>query len=159
MLTITKEQAELLAKRGIRYGVGHVWHPKVQNGEPVAVIDKHYFDDEPGKDPLDVHLGRLRPFCGDEYAYALEGKRMKVENGLPHEDVQPVPDWTVEGDGTLVNKEKGYAIGPDQLLEQKDWILHMMGKPWVNLNSFIPAYLLALKRLGIKNAEILTSYE
>lgn len=159
METITKKQAEALAERGITYEVSKMWYPDMRDGQPVCVIKEHHFDDEEGKDPLDIHLDRLRPLCGEEYKALLEGKTNKVENALPFEEVTPVPDWTVDEDGALVNKEKAYEISPDQLLNKKDWILHVMKKPWVNLNSFIPAYLLALKRLGVKTAQILTSYD
>ena len=158
MITITKEQAELLAKRGIEYQVGHMWHPENHDGKMIAVVDEYNTSDEKDKEPLDIHLDRLRPSCGGEYLAALKGLTIKVQNALPsHTDV--IPDWTIEDDGSLVNKEHSYVISADQILEQKDWILHMMWKPWVNLNSFIPAYFLALERLGIKNAEIVTHYE
>lgn len=159
MITITKEQAQALAERGIEYSVGKSWHPETTEDDMAVVIDEHIFNDEKGKDTLDIHLGRLRPACGFNYLAALKGLKTKIVNALPFEEVDVVPDWTVEEDGTLINKRMGYEIGPDQLRDQNDWILHLMEKPWVNLNSFIPAYFLALRRLGIKDAIVRTSYE
>lgn len=159
MLTITKEQALALARRGIEYSVGKCWHPETTEDGMAVVIDEHLFDDEKDKDVLDIHLGRLRPTCGFNYLAALKGLKVKTVNALPCEEVDVVPDWTIEEDGALVNKRMGYEISPDQLRDQDDWILHLMEKPWVNLNSFIPAYFLALRRLGIKDAVVLTSYE
>lgn len=68
----------------------------------------------------------------------------------------PFGKWKVYKDGTMVHDEF-YEIGPDQLT-QDDWILHLMEKTWIDLNTFIPAYLKALCNAKIGRVTILTDY-
>ena len=66
-------------------------------------------------------------------------------------------EWTVTDEGDLVCKDRHYLIEKERLTEMGwniNWISHMAEKKWVNLNSFIPAYLLALKRAGVKTLTI-----
>ena len=66
-------------------------------------------------------------------------------------------EWTVTDEGDLVCKDRHYLIEKERLTEMGwniNWISHMAEKNWVNLNSFTPAYLLALKRAGVKTLTI-----
>ena len=66
-------------------------------------------------------------------------------------------EWPVTDEGDLVCKDRHYLIEKERLTEMGwniNWISHMAEKNWVNLNSFIPAYLLALKRAGVKTLTI-----
>lgn len=66
--------------------------------------------------------------------------------------------WDVGDDGTLYNKGfYDYDIEGERLTES-DWILHLSGKGWVDLNTFIPAYFKALSKRGIKEITIKTSH-
>lgn len=66
--------------------------------------------------------------------------------------------WKVDSDGDLVHPERGYDITSDRL-DEKDWILHLSEKSWVNFNDFIPAYLYALSLAGISEVSIATQYQ
>lgn len=61
--------------------------------------------------------------------------------------------WHVCPDGTLDYKHGRYII-EGYRLTKNDWILHMMGKSWVNMNDFIPAYFQAMRNAGIQHATI-----
>lgn len=68
--------------------------------------------------------------------------------------------WKVTDEGHLVTAvpDRGvYEIYKDSL-DEDDWFLHLMTKA-INWNSFIPAYLEACKRAGIKEVKIKTTYD
>jgi poly-D-alanine transfer protein DltD len=65
--------------------------------------------------------------------------------------------WEVKPDGEMVF-DNYYEIGADELTE-KDWILHLSTKGWIDWNDFIPAYLKALKNAKIPKVTILTYYD
>lgn len=67
-------------------------------------------------------------------------------------------DWIVESDGTITSKLKPhYTINGNRLTE-KDWIKHLLGKGWVDMNTFIPAYFYALKIIGKKEILVTANY-
>ena len=66
-------------------------------------------------------------------------------------------EWEISPEGDLCHKKMNYHIYSNQLHE-KNWILQMMEKGWCNLNAFIPAYLEACRRAGIKELTIITTY-
>lgn len=61
-------------------------------------------------------------------------------------------DWYVDGEGYLCHKGEYYEIDPDRLAE--NWIGHMARKRWVNMNTFIPAYIEACERAGVQQVNI-----
>lgn len=65
-------------------------------------------------------------------------------------------EWKMYADGGLKHKS-GYII-EHHTLDDKDWILHIMGKIHMNLDNFIPAYFKACKHKGINELSIKTSY-
>ena len=132
-----KRKAALAAK-GITYTIPAIL--RMDTNTLRTHVDR-YIDDESGKDETDILLGRLHPTVPGDYASG-----------------EAPSDWTVTEEGDLVNKNRSYIITREQLTE-KDWILHMIGKGWINLNSFIPAYLDALRKAGHDSVEILTRYE
>ena len=54
--------------------------------------------------------------------------------------------------------ENGYEIGHDELGAEQDmgqnWLGHMAGKRWVDLNTFVPAYIEACRRAKIETVYI-----
>lgn len=48
-------------------------------------------------------------------------------------------------------------INADRLDEQ-DWLLHLMGKKWFDANTFLPAYMEACRRAGLREVKIITQY-
>ena len=67
-------------------------------------------------------------------------------------------DWEVKSDGTMTSKEKPWYIITGDRLTDKDWIKHFLGKGWVNMNTFIPAYFYALKMIGKKEILITANH-
>ena len=67
-------------------------------------------------------------------------------------------DWEVERNGTMVSKVRPYYIIDNDRLTEKDWIVHMLDKGWVDMNTFIPAYFYALKIRGISELRITIDY-
>ena len=71
--------------------------------------------------------------------------------------------WDVDEDGTMTSQPVeimhggGYVIDGDRLTDA-DWILHMMEKSWVRMDTFIPAYFYALKQRGVQTVTIDTYY-
>jgi len=61
--------------------------------------------------------------------------------------------WIIDKFGNLECPEEDYFIDKERL-QEGDWIRHLQAKIWVNMNDFIPAYLKALKRAGIKTLEM-----
>lgn len=67
-------------------------------------------------------------------------------------------DWEVERNGTMVSKVRPYYIISSDMLTEQDWIVHMLAKEWVDMNTFIPAYFYALKIRGISKQIITVDY-
>jgi hypothetical protein len=67
-------------------------------------------------------------------------------------------DWIVYEDGSMLHTERDYTIDAEDL-KDKDWILHLLGKSWIDLNTFIPAYFHALSVIGTREITITTSHE
>lgn len=65
-------------------------------------------------------------------------------------------DWFMDNYGSLLHVS-GYLI-PHVRVDEDDWLLHLMGKVWFDANTFIPAYLTALKRHGVNTVNIRTAY-
>ena len=61
-------------------------------------------------------------------------------------------DWYVDGEGYLCHKGEYYEIDPGRLSE--NWIARMSHKRWVNMNTFIPAYIEACHRAGVEQVKI-----
>lgn len=57
-------------------------------------------------------------------------------------------DWLVEPNGDMSNN--GYNI-ESYRLNKEDWFLHLLNKPWMDWNDFIPAYFQACCNAGIQN--------
>lgn len=80
-------------------------------------------------------------------------KRMEWRRRLIDKDVQ-FKDWIVCKDGTMINTENNdYTISAERLSEDM-WIAHMIGKKWVDMNTFLDAYFFALMRNDIKEVKI-----
>ena len=67
-------------------------------------------------------------------------------------------DWALSADGDMIQVEEDYIIDHERL-EESDWFLHLMEKGWFDANTFLPAYLEACVRAGLKMATILTTYQ
>jgi len=67
-------------------------------------------------------------------------------------------DWAISDDGSMIQVEEDYPIHHSRL-EENDWFLHLMEKAWFDANTFIPAYLEACARSGLKNVVVLTTYQ
>ena len=67
-------------------------------------------------------------------------------------------DWEISPEGDIKHKENGYEIGHDELGAEQDmgqnWLGHMAGKRWVDLNTFVPAYIEACRRAKIETVYI-----
>lgn len=98
-------------------------------------------------------LGLNEPWSGDYKDCVFN------ESKLTYDDLHPWEvDWKIAEDGTLLDQDgHDYNIEGDRLAES-DWILHLSGKGWVDLNTFIPAYFKALSKRGIKEITIKTSH-
>jgi hypothetical protein len=79
-------------------------------------------------------------------------EREERRKRLRTEDVK-FDDWTVTVTGDLLNQTNDYSIPFDRLQEDL-WIPHMRKKNWINMNTFIDAYLFALSRSGVTRLEI-----
>lgn len=67
-------------------------------------------------------------------------------------------DWTVEQDGTMIHNGTPYYYIEPYSLTEEDWVLHMMEKNWVDLNTFFPAYFHACRLAGRNVVNVMTSY-
>lgn len=68
-------------------------------------------------------------------------------------------EWKIDTDGAMRSLVlKGYIIRNYEITDG-NWIHHMMGKRWVDMNTFIPAYFHALKTIGVDKLTVLTYYE
>jgi len=65
--------------------------------------------------------------------------------------------WEVKHNGEMIF-DNWYIIEADRINE-KDWILHLSTKGWIDWNDFIPAYLQALENAKISEVTILTYYK
>lgn len=93
-------------------------------------------------------------------AYATEEQIEQAEAALKAISIIPAgdyceteQDWQITPEGDLYHKEMDYLIEKERLTEM-NWIKHMAGKTWVNMNSFIPAYFKTLEEAGYKNLPI-----
>lgn len=102
-------------------------------------------------------LAQYDHFLCKEYTSPFKVKTMNeaVKDAVPAWKEQQ--DWEISENGDLTHKKRGYLIEAWQLKEN-DWLLHMMEKGWVNLNTFVPAYLEACRRAGINKISIMTHY-
>ena len=58
--------------------------------------------------------------------------------------------WCLSADGDMACGN--YFIDKERLAE--NWIGHMMGKKWFDANTFIPAYVEACRRAGVRQVNI-----
>ena len=61
-------------------------------------------------------------------------------------------DWKVQKDGTMLHEDPYYCIEGYRLAE--NWLEHMKGKRWVNMSTFVDAYIRACYAAGVKNVQI-----
>lgn len=103
-------------------------------------------------------LAEYNHYHSKEYTSPFKVQTMNevIQNAFPAWKEQK--DWNISPDGDLLHNKTKYQISAQQLGE-KDWILHMMGKRWVNLNTLIPAYLEACRRAGVDELQIITHYK
>ena len=69
-------------------------------------------------------------------------------NNIPQES--QFGKWHVSITGDLSYDGDKYNIYEQQLEDNRDWLIHMMGKQFVDWNEFMPAYLQALKNANIQ---------
>ena len=85
----------------------------------------------------------------------MKGKVWLSMNDIPDRDGEN-PEWTkvwkVDDDGTMECLLNGYWIGGNQLTEM-NWIEHLALKTWCDLRYFLPAYSVALRKVGINNVK------
>lgn len=62
-------------------------------------------------------------------------------------------DWTVGSDGTMSHKRYYYIIEGRSLYEG-NWLDHMMQKTWVDMNTFVPAFLEACSRARVEEVRV-----
>lgn len=62
-------------------------------------------------------------------------------------------EWKITPEGDLEHAKFDYFI-ESYRLGTENWLEHMAGKTWVNLNTFVPAYLEACHRAGITSVKI-----
>lgn len=62
-------------------------------------------------------------------------------------------EWTVSKDGDISHKGNEYVIASFRL-GAENWIGHMAEKRWVDMNTFIPAYIEACRRAGVTFVQI-----
>jgi len=82
--------------------------------------------------------------------------------------IKKFKNWYIEEDGTMYYmrdarrkfhyKKASYLIEGSRLKDD-DWILHISGKVWTDLNDFIPAYFYALELRQINNLTIKNSHK
>lgn len=61
------------------------------------------------------------------------------------------PDWTITEEGDIEHAN-GYYVEAERLGE--NWLEHLSKKKWVDMNTFIPAYIEACRRAGVKTVKI-----
>ena len=62
-------------------------------------------------------------------------------------------EWAVSKDGDISHKGNEYVIASFRL-GRENWLGHMAEKRWVDLNTFIPAYIEACRRAGVTLVKI-----
>lgn len=82
-----------------------------------------------------------------------ELKRYESYEKVKPSDVIIFGDWVVDIEGNLDCPKACYFIEKDRLTED-DWISHLMGKVWLDFNTFLPAYWEALMINKIKDLTI-----
>ncbi len=66
--------------------------------------------------------------------------------------------WIAYKSGSLFHEDNLY-IPEDKVLNDDTWVIHMMSAvEWVDLNTFIPAYLQACKNAGKKRIQVRTYF-
>ena len=70
----------------------------------------------------------------DLAAQLKRGARKKITIG----------SWVIEKDGTMLHDNPYYYI-EGRYLTATDWIQHMAAKNWVNIKTFLHAYLVACR--------------
>ncbi len=64
-------------------------------------------------------------------------------------------DWYIDDNGNLWHiTDYGIEV---QLLDNEDWVLHLMQHSWFDANTFIPAYFEACTRAGIQSVVMKTT--
>lgn len=66
-------------------------------------------------------------------------------------------DWFLSPKGDMYSPFGRYEIVASRLKED-DWCLHLSDKTWYDENTFLPAYLEACRRAGIREVKIITYY-
>lgn len=61
-------------------------------------------------------------------------------------------DWAVDQYGNMEHKKTGYCITHERLDE--NWLEHMSEKTWVNMNTFVRAYIRACYLANVKKVSI-----
>ena len=65
---------------------------------------------------------------------------------------EPMPakfgSWVVTTNGDLTHSNPQYYIEGSRI-DEDDWILQVMAKSWIDLNTFIPAFFQATKNVGL----------
>lgn len=62
-------------------------------------------------------------------------------------------EWTVLDDGSMINKKRSYYIEACTLASG-NWLDHMMQKTWVDMNTFVPAFLEACSRARVEEVRV-----
>lgn len=62
------------------------------------------------------------------------------------------PDWKITKEGDLEHLNRYYIEA--YRLGTENWLDHMREKNWVDMNKFIPAYIEACRRAGVKTVKI-----
>lgn len=65
--------------------------------------------------------------------------------------------WQVEPCGTMIYDNSRYLVEPSQLTDD-DLVLHLFSKGWIDWNDFMPAYLQALKNIGVQTVGMKVFY-
>ena len=66
-------------------------------------------------------------------------------------------DWLIREDGFMLDKRTGYQIHPLEL-DMNNWLLHLLDKRWFDAETFLPAYLFACYKAGLKVIHIRIDY-
>lgn len=105
----------------------------------------------------DEMMGEPVIFNPSKYS-KLEEQAAKDGKGLKdafNPDIKSL--WYIKEDGGIYCPEHDYEIDKDEL-EEDDWILHLQTKGWFSFELFMPVYLEACRRAGIKKLNIRISY-
>lgn len=113
------------------------------------------------------HRDFIREFKKDKNGMYDNPKDLIPEYSINMDDIQEKIDWRRDWIVVEEGKDKGLMISrvkthyhiDERSLKRKQWIIHMFGKQWVNMNTFIPAYFYALELIGVNEVFIKTSYK